>query len=252
MKSSQNYTHKKFESIDSTNSYILQNINLLDYFTVISAESQTHGRGRHNRSWICTPGKDVAFSLLLPWGSIGHEQWNSITLIMGYALITALESVCFSAQIKWPNDIVYRDKKIAGVLCESAVRNNQWACIVGIGINVNSTADDLKSIHIPTTSLFQILGEYTPRDFIVDRVVCTCIEFLDVFKEKGFIFFKNSIQSRLAYMDKKVICCDLPNQYAGIIKGITNYGELITADSFGEERIFRGSAISLDACTYNV
>lgn len=105
--------------------------------TIVIADSQTSGRGRNQRRWI-SPEGGLYFSLLLREEEISKDACM-IPLITGIALHDALRKMGIETQIKWPNDIVALDKKLAGILCE---KKNK---VFGIGIGINLTSAPLES-----------------------------------------------------------------------------------------------------------
>ena len=128
----------KFIKIDSTNEYIKRQYKLLDNYTFVSAKSQSNGHGRFNRKWQSKPNKNLLFSLLIK----DIKNVKSITdypLIAGISVYQALVSLNIKdVKIKWPNDIYVSGKKIAGILVESSVsENNINYIIIGIGLNIN-------------------------------------------------------------------------------------------------------------------
>ena len=111
--------------------------------TVILAEQQTVGKGRLGRTWHSPFGKNLYFSIVLaqPPNPL-HASW--IPLGTGVALAESLELVSgLTISLKWPNDIMSRDRKLAGVLCEGGQKSDEGQFfVVGIGINMNSEKND--------------------------------------------------------------------------------------------------------------
>lgn len=105
--------------------------------TVVIAEYQTHGRGRGRRRWLSPRGKNLLFSILLrPPLRASEAPW--LTRIASRAVSDSLKALYrLPAEVKKPNDIVVRGKKISGVLVESSSKNDEVEyAIVGIGVNV--------------------------------------------------------------------------------------------------------------------
>jgi BirA family biotin operon repressor/biotin-[acetyl-CoA-carboxylase] ligase len=102
------------------------------------ADFQTAGRGRQGRTWEAPPGTALLFSVLLkPPADLPLPQ---LALVAGAAVADALEHLTdLSVQIKWPNDVMLRRQKVAGILAET----RDGAVVVGIGVNLNQTADQL-------------------------------------------------------------------------------------------------------------
>jgi BirA family transcriptional regulator, biotin operon repressor / biotin---[acetyl-CoA-carboxylase] ligase len=108
--------------------------------TVVTAETQTAGRGRRGRAWTAAPGKSLLYSAILRPLSRGHRL---LPLCVPIAVCEAIESVArVECAIKWPNDVWIDDRKVAGVLIEAQIPD--WA-VIGVGINVAGEPDDLPS-----------------------------------------------------------------------------------------------------------
>jgi BirA family biotin operon repressor/biotin-[acetyl-CoA-carboxylase] ligase len=123
---------------------------------VVLAEEQTAGQGRHGHSWHSAAGDGIYCSLVLP-------QSPLLTLALGLATHTAIfEATGLVCDLRWPNDLMLADRKVAGILVQAAGRN----AIAGIGINVNQDAfpEDVASL---ATSLRLAAGRPFPREEIL-------------------------------------------------------------------------------------
>jgi BirA family transcriptional regulator, biotin operon repressor / biotin---[acetyl-CoA-carboxylase] ligase len=108
---------------------------------VLVAEKQTAGRGRMGRSWVSQPGAALTFSVLIRPDSVPAERRGWLTLLAGVAVAQSVRAVSdLPATLKWPNDVLIRDGKLAGILAEQAA---DGAVVIGMGINVATTADAL-------------------------------------------------------------------------------------------------------------
>ena len=119
---------------------------------VLVAEEQTAGRGRMGRSWVSEPGAALTFSVLLRPVSVPAYRRGWLPLLAGVAVATAVRSVAHvPATLKWPNDVLAGDRKLAGILAEQAGD----AIVIGIGLNVATPADALPAspTGLPATSL---------------------------------------------------------------------------------------------------
>ena len=151
--------HQHFESIDSTNDYLKANHLTLPHFTIVSTNHQTNGKGRYARRWI-DDGTQALFSILLK-EQIHVQMLEQLPFVVAKALHQQLHPLIPFLQIKWPNDLVHQDKKLAGVLVESIFSGNQLqAIVIGIGLNVN-TVDFPNELQATATSLKQITHQDT-------------------------------------------------------------------------------------------
>ncbi len=132
-----------FHSIDSTNTKAKE-IGRLDIIdgTVVISEEQTAGRGRVGRQWISPKYKGIWMSIILK-PDMEPSNASNITLIAAAAVTKALKDFDVDVQIKWPNDIILKNKKLGGILTEmSSELNLIEYIIIGIGINVNNSEED--------------------------------------------------------------------------------------------------------------
>ena len=107
---------------------------------VLIAEHQTAGRGRHARSWVGTPRSQVAMSVGIDGGDVPVDAWAWLTLATGVAVVdTVAAETAVAANLKWPNDVLAGDKKLAGILSEVAAPKP--LIVVGVGLNVAFTGE---------------------------------------------------------------------------------------------------------------
>ncbi|WP_307827844.1 biotin--[acetyl-CoA-carboxylase] ligase [Nocardioides sp. SYSU D00038] len=109
---------------------------------VVVAEEQTAGRGRLDRTWEVPPRAALTFSVLLR-PTAPPARWPWLPLLTGRAVATALRAAGVEAGLKWPNDVLVGDRKIAGILLERVETPQGPAAVVGIGLNVAQDAPEL-------------------------------------------------------------------------------------------------------------
>jgi len=131
------------KSVTSTNDYAW-NLALegAKHGLAVVAEQQTGGRGRLGRSWLSPPGMNLAFSLVLR-PALPPQDIPPLSLVAAVALFSSLSAEASCLSIKWPNDLYSGDRKLAGILSEMKLcdRGTDFV-IVGIGVNVNTMAED--------------------------------------------------------------------------------------------------------------
>ncbi|WP_041084363.1 biotin--[acetyl-CoA-carboxylase] ligase [Thermotoga profunda] len=139
-------------TLPSTNDFLKENWHRLPHGTIVVAESQTSGRGRYNRYWY-SPEGGLWFSILFkPRKQIKPTFFTKICCV---AIVKALSFFEIDTKIKWPNDVYYKDKKLAGILSESVFEESTLkVVVVGIGLNVNN--DIPKELKDKATSLREI------------------------------------------------------------------------------------------------
>ena len=145
-----------YDRVSSTNDLALQcGIDGAQEGALILAESQTQGRGRHGRRWLAPPGSSILASVILRH-RLRADQVGLPNLIGAVAIATAINELTdLSTQIKWPNDVLIRGKKVSGVLTELEYdRHRQPFFVMGFGVNVNTTWTDLpEGLRASVTSL---------------------------------------------------------------------------------------------------
>ena len=121
-------------------------------------DQQTEGKGRRENQWISSTNKSLTFSFIL--NDEDEVLNNKISLISGIAIIDGIKKIAnLDCQLKWPNDIMYKNKKLGGILIEK----KEGVFIVGIGINVNDL-DFEESIQNKACSIYSITSRNTQRE----------------------------------------------------------------------------------------
>lgn len=163
-----------FETVDSTNKVLRQAAARgAAEGTVVLANEQTSGRGRLNRTWVSPPGVGIYLSVLLrPSGP--PTPPHLFTFLPAVATARALRQVSgLPVFIQWPNDVMLRGRKLAGILAEMrGSQRRDREVVVGIGINVNHTASDLPpELRETATSLTLAAGRTFSRTAVVQEVL---------------------------------------------------------------------------------
>lgn len=148
-----------FDSLPSTNTEAVgQALRGAPEGLCITAWQQTEGRGRQQRKWVSPPGAGLYFSIVLR-PCLELRSWPLLTLMSALAVHDALRKVYkLYADIKWPNDILVNDRKLAGILAETVETVTGRAAIVGIGINLSKGRLPLH-LQAHATSIEEAVGE---------------------------------------------------------------------------------------------
>ncbi|MFC9762537.1 biotin--[acetyl-CoA-carboxylase] ligase [Rhodococcus jostii] len=137
---------------------------------VLLAEFQGSGRGRHSRAWVSPPQAQIAVSVLLTMPGMSVQDMGWLPLLTGVAVVDALRAAAkVPAELKWPNDVLIDGRKVAGILAEVSATAPDPAVVVGIGLNVSLTRDELPVEH--ATSLVLEGAEDSDRDTLVRAVL---------------------------------------------------------------------------------
>ncbi|MDN4173598.1 biotin--[acetyl-CoA-carboxylase] ligase [Nocardioides sp. SOB77] len=217
---------------------------------VVVTEHQTAGRGRLDRSWETPARSALTFSVLLR-PTAPTRSWPWLPLLTGYAVDKALKAAGFDAGVKWPNDVLIDDRKVAGILVER-IETEQGPCaVVGIGINVGLTADELP---VPTaTSLSIEAGDRGAPDrtaLLVD-VLASLREAYDTWQAGGDLAGMRLAES---YADACVtvgrdVRVDLPDGsvLAGMATAIDPSGHLVVDGPSGRVAVGAGDVVHVRA-----
>lgn len=219
------------DRLDSTNGFLKDAFARqpdLPVGTVVAAREQTAGRGRHQRRWLSRPGRDLCFSLLLA-PSASPARTPALTMAVALAVDDALRARGVPSRPKWPNDLLAGRCKIAGILSEtqSAGTPARLGLIVGIGINVNMTAEEAAAIDRPATSLRIETGRDHPVEAVLQDVLSALPPWLDAWQRDGFDGLRAAWELRTGLMGKPVVLTDGEQTLTGTAEGFGTSGELL-------------------------
>lgn len=138
--------------------------------SLVLADSQTDGRGQYNKEWKANPQENLTFSLIFEPNS--QQRLTILTLACALAVADVCgEHVRSSFDLKWPNDVLFKGRKLAGLLTEAIYNGNVLErVIVGIGINVNQSTFD-ETVKNSAISLFQITKKNYSRERLLAGIL---------------------------------------------------------------------------------
>lgn len=242
----------RLQTVHSTNSF-LRELNGGDAsfdMELATTEFQTAGRGQKGNSWESEKSKNLLFSILLhpiyvqPSKQFCISEAIALAVVKSLKEIVAEESVAKDFSVKWPNDIYWKNKKIAGILIENELFGSTIRdCIVGVGININQQIF-LSDAPNPV-SLYNILGVNTNVEEVLDAIIKQFVanvsmiengqtallhkEYMDsLFRRKGFYPYR-----------------DFSSEFMATIKDVREDGRLILTDSDDKERIYEFKEVAI-------
>ncbi|MCW2269404.1 Bifunctional ligase/repressor BirA [compost metagenome] len=233
-----------FDSIDSTNAQALRAIGegQAAPFLVL-AERQTAGRGRRGRQWVSPFAENLYYSLVLRIEG-GMRQLEGLSLVVGLAVMRTLQTFgVVDAGLKWPNDVLVNNQKIAGILLE-LVGDPADVChvVLGVGINVNMRA--ASEIDQAWTSMSRETGLNIDRNLLVARLNQNLQSDLERHRQDGFTVFKQEWEQAHLWQRQAVSLIAGVNRVDGIVLGIDGQGAL-RLEVNGVEKSFSGGELSL-------
>jgi BirA family biotin operon repressor/biotin-[acetyl-CoA-carboxylase] ligase len=219
--------------------------------TVVVADAQTAGRGRLGKPWFSPPGVNLHLSVLLKPAIPMHEA-RLFTLIGSLAVADTIEAEGATAQVKWPNDVLVADKKIAGVLAEVQAQDGRIEqVILGIGINLNIDRADMDRLFgeaaAGATSLREVLGHEVDRAAFTARLLEKLEQRYFEFRSAGKEVLLNEWRSR-SFLGRRVSVREEGVQVEGIAMDIDEQGcLLVTLDDGSSVRVREGEVMPLSA-----
>jgi BirA family transcriptional regulator, biotin operon repressor / biotin---[acetyl-CoA-carboxylase] ligase len=197
--------------------------------SVITADSQSSGRGRRGAAWISPPGRNLILSILLR-PSLPPELWSRLTHAAALAVTHTLDlsPALPPATIKWPNDVLLANRKVCGILLESVLHSSSGFVVVGLGINLNTSPDDFPPDLRPTaTSVFSENG-----GILTDRTTFT-IAFLESLAQtintatSDFPSLLAACSQRSSLTNKSIRLTSHGTEFTGSWAGLGPNGELL-------------------------
>ena len=230
----------KFDEIDSTNNYMKKNITSFENYDIVSAKTQTSGRGRRGNTWLSPEGMALFSFLLKPEKEFSIIEATKLPLLAGISTLSALKKIKDGDySFKWTNDVFLNGKKLCGILIER-VKND---FVVGIGINVvNKIPNDIKNIAIAMET-----------DYDIDKLILKVVEEFSIyykrFSEGKWSEIIEEINSYNFLKDKKIKVYIGDKIFEGIAKNIVEDGR-IQIEMNGEIKLFSVGEIKIEKDYY--
>ena len=224
-----------FESFDSTNSYLAST----KYSTkpqICITREQTKGKGQHGRNWVSQKDGSIIFSMRKSFNE--GMNLNGLSLIAGMAIIKSIEAECqlSGLKIKWPNDIYYGDKKLAGILMENTHYKSNQLVLVGVGINYQLV--DTNEIDEPWVDLSRILNKLPNFQQLTAKIINNILFFLEDFQINGL----SNLLSEWHHYDMlkgvRIKFRESNIELQGQIDGITHQGALKVLTKDGVKELY--------------
>ncbi len=231
----QNYLYER--ELGSTNSRLEELAGQgAEHGTVLVADRQTEGRGRGQRSWHSPPGLNLYFSMLLrPDWPVGAAR--PVSLAAGVALAEALEPLLPGTPVlKWPNDLLYEGRKLAGILVEASLHGESIRhMIVGIGINVNEQPFP-ESLADLASSLSLAAGRTFDRGEVLALVLTRLEHWFDSLDRDGAAPTIARWQAYATWIGQSVSVRNGDAEVRGTAIGLDARGSLIVRDEQGRQQ----------------
>jgi BirA family biotin operon repressor/biotin-[acetyl-CoA-carboxylase] ligase len=224
------FTVEVLPQIDSSNTELMRRARAGQLEPVLLvAEHQTAGRGRLGREWISGEAgatlPSLMFSLGLP---LSPADWSGLSLAVGLSVANSLHP---DLQLKWPNDVWFQDRKLAGILIETASVGDVRYAVIGIGINI--VARDGTGLRTPPAALQELLPSVDAAAALA-QVVLPLVRAVKSFETEGFSSLRTAFHARDLLYGREVTCSD---GVAGMARGVDASGALLVHTEQGLKKI---------------
>jgi BirA family biotin operon repressor/biotin-[acetyl-CoA-carboxylase] ligase len=235
------------DRVDSTNRFLSERVARAESVHGVAclAEMQQAGRGRRGRAWVATPYSNLMLSMAWEFPG-GPGMVTGLSLAAGVAVRRALEEYGVSgAMLKWPNDVLWDGRKLAGLLMEvSGEAAGPTRVILGVGVNARISRDDAGRIDQPWVDLRNILGKTVDRNRLAALVIRHLLSMFHTFSEKGFAPFREPWQSHHFYQGRRVRLIQGDGECTGTVEGINDDGGLMIRHAKAR-KVYHSGEISL-------
>ncbi|MFM1681347.1 bifunctional biotin--[acetyl-CoA-carboxylase] ligase/biotin operon repressor BirA [Aeromonas salmonicida] len=234
-----------FPVIDSTNQFLLERVNQLQSGESCLAECQTAGRGRRGKPWVSPFGCQLILSMY--WRlEQGMAAAMGLSLAVGVAVVQALESLGYpGVELKWPNDLYYQGRKLAGILVEmSGSAGASCNLVIGVGLNLAMPAREGERIDQAWSELRHIQPELVDRNLLAARMLGHLQQAMLTFEQQGLSHFVDDWNWLDHFAGRPVRLLMGEQEIRGIARGIDDRGALRLETSEGI-KFYLGGEISL-------
>ena len=227
-------------TIDSTNTELMRRARAGRLEPVLLvAEQQTDGRGRLGRTWDSGGGRggdgsgahagaglpSLTFSLGLPLAPV---DWSGLSLAVGLSVVESLHP---ALQLKWPNDVWLQDRKLAGILIETASVGDVRYAVIGVGINI--AVRDGAGLRTPPAALCELLPEVDAPAALA-RIAAPLVQAVQRFARDGFAPLRAAFHARDALVGRELEASD---GVTGTARGVDGQGALLVHTAAGLKKI---------------
>lgn len=238
-----------YDSVTSTMDIARDKIhnNVIEGYTIF-AEQQTNGRGRRGKVWLASSNKGLLFTVILK----PEIKPDYNCFLMGFASIAITEAIKhlynIDANVKWPNDIIINNRKVAGILVEAhGSYKEELTFSIGLGVNVNTAKDELPvKTSIPTTSLNIETGRDLNRLVLAQTILQSMDTWYSYLKDGEYDFIRQRWLKLCSGFNGKLYLNEGDNEYSGKLVDISPKGDVITLELDNNiKRSFKSEYVTL-------
>jgi BirA family biotin operon repressor/biotin-[acetyl-CoA-carboxylase] ligase len=224
------------QQVDSTNSWLMQKAAAgAASGSVCLAEQQIAGRGRRGRTWVSPFGANIYLSLLWRFNQ-GPAQLSGLSLAAGLAVLRALHRQGVQGPgLKWPNDLLWNGRKLAGLLLELAGETGGPSYVVlGVGLNLRLSAAQAGAIDQPWVDVRGLPGSPAPsRNQLAGALISELLVMLRAFERSGFAPLAAEWNRHDLYRGYEVVLTSGQGELRGVHRGVNPAGALLLEQAAG-------------------
>jgi BirA family biotin operon repressor/biotin-[acetyl-CoA-carboxylase] ligase len=235
----------RFDTLDSTSNFVANSLMSGSYTDgdVILAQYQTNGRGQRDSKWQSLPFENLTISFAIPCDFLPlHEQF-----LLGKAILVGIHNYLLATlkidvAIKWPNDVLVNDRKIAGMLIETKLVNQKRYAIVGLGLNINQMefGPDLNA-----TSLALELQHKVATANVANNVVLNVDKQLEALSKGNYDIVRMAYWKRLYGNNSWLSFKTASRTFTGKITDVDDSGLLLVRSKQGHARSYRAKEVQI-------
>ena len=229
-----------FDSIDSTNLF-LSNRPYSKKTQICVTRQQSDGRGQYGRKWVSQKDGSILFSIRQNF--IQEENLSGLSLIIGLAIIKVLENE-YSYQgfkIKWPNDIYFKDSKLAGILLENQIQSGIQSVVIGVGLNYNLGKNF--NCDTPWIDLSQMQQQIPDIQQLIAKLINNILLRIDNFKNHSLLDLELEWDQYDMLHGRKLKISQSNEIVEGIVTGINDKGGLKVLTKNGVQELYSSKHI---------
>ena len=222
------FTVEVLPELGSTNTELMRRFRLGQTDPVLLvAERQTSGRGRLGRQWHSDAGK--ADSLTFSIGMVlAPQDWSGLSLAVGLSVAQSLHP---AIGLKWPNDLWLGQRKLGGILIETASTGSLRYAVMGVGLNIRLPQQT--ELRTAPAGLDEVLPGMTAPHALL-QIAPALIETMQLFEQRGFALLRDAFHARDVLFGKEVVCSD---GTTGLARGVDAMGALLVQTPHGVQKI---------------
>ena len=230
-------------SIGSTSTEAMEKASAHYSTYLVLAEHQSRGRGRRGRTWVSPFGHNLYMSLLWTFtGGVGELE--GLSLVCALAVLRTLNKLsCTGMRVKWPNDVLFNGKKLAGILLEvNGDVSGPCKLVIGIGLNIDMPISEGRVIDQPFSDLRSVNGQVQDRNLVASVLVSELVLMIREFEVSGFKPFMSEWAVADAYHGLDIEVISPRYSQIGVCAGVDQSGRLLL-DTLEGRKVVSGGEV---------